>query len=78
MPQKLSKGIRISGEKRSEVAASIKERYLAGETIRSIAADVGRSYGFVHGLLREQEVPLRARGGDTRSKKATAAAPKQQ
>ena len=69
MTQKLSKGVRVAGEQRNEVAAGIKERYLAGETIRSIAADVGRSYGFVHGLLREQEVPLRARGGDTRSKK---------
>lgn len=71
MTNKLSKGVRVSGEKRTEVAAGIKERYLAGETIRAIAADVGRSYGFVHGLLREQEVPLRARGGDTRSKKAS-------
>lgn len=71
MTNKLAKGVRVSGEHRSEVAAEIKQRYLAGETIRAIAADVGRSYGFVHGLLREQQVPLRARGGDTRSKKAS-------
>lgn len=70
MTKKLAKGIRVSGDQRSEVATSVKQRYLAGETIRAIAADVGRSYGFVHGLLREQEVPLRARGGDTRSKPA--------
>lgn len=69
MAEKLSKGVRVAGQQRTEVANRIKERYMAGETIRSIAADVGRSYGFVHGLLREQEVPLRARGGDTRSKK---------
>jgi len=71
MTHKLDKGVRVAGEQRSEIAAGIKERYLAGETIRSIAADVGRSYGFVHGLLREAEVPLRARGGDTRSKRAS-------
>lgn len=68
MTPKLDKGVRVSGDHRSAVAAGIRQRYLAGETIRTIAADVGRSYGFVHGILREQEVPLRPRGGDTRSK----------
>lgn len=71
MTQKISKGVRVSGEQRDTLAAAVKERYLAGDTIRAIAADMGRSYGFVHGLLREQKVPLRARGGDTRSKKVS-------
>ena len=29
----------------------------------------GRSYGFVHRLLLDAEVPLRGRGGATRTKK---------
>lgn len=59
----LSKGRRISGELRDQIGESFAERYLAGESIRSIAADSGRSYGFVQGLLKESGVVLRTRGG---------------
>ncbi|MGA4669771.1 helix-turn-helix domain-containing protein [Propionibacteriaceae bacterium Y1923] len=60
-------GARITGEARAEMAQWVARRYLAGEAIRPIAADLGRSYGFVQQLLVEAEVPLRRRGGDTRS-----------
>lgn len=59
----LSKGKRISGDLRSEVSASFVERYRGGESIRSIATESGRSYGFVQGLLKDSGVEFRSRGG---------------
>ena len=65
---KLDKGKRISGDFRSEVAQSFVDRYLAGESIRAIATDSGRSYGFVQGLLKDAGVEFRPRGGRHRAK----------
>jgi transposase len=65
--EKIAKGIRIVGEQRDVLGSALTERYVAGESIRSIAEDIGRSYGFVHGVLRQSEAPLRARGGATRT-----------
>ncbi|SEQ54513.1 helix-turn-helix domain-containing protein [Microlunatus flavus] len=62
----LTKGARITGDQRSSLAASFGERYAGGESIRSIAQDTGRSYGFVHGVLKESGASLRGRGGATR------------
>lgn len=67
---RLVKGKRISGELRDEVAQSLAQRYRAGESIRSLASDVGRSYGFVQGLLKDAGVALRSRGGPRRLRKA--------
>lgn len=64
------KGARILGEARAELAEQIRVRYEAGESIRSIAGDLGRSYGFVQGLLKEVGVSLRGRGGATRGRAA--------
>ncbi len=69
---RLSKGKRISGELREQVAAEFAERYRAGESIRSLAADSGRSYGFVQGLLKDSGVTLRGRGGARIQKKPDA------
>ncbi len=60
------KGARITGTDRSTLSADVCHRYQSGESIRSLAASSGRSYGFVHGLLIEAQVPLRGRGGATR------------
>ncbi|MFD6952910.1 MULTISPECIES: helix-turn-helix domain-containing protein [Nocardiopsis] len=60
------KGRRLVGADRSELAAQLKRRYEAGESIRMLAAATGRSYGFVHRLLSEAGVDLRGRGGATR------------
>ncbi|ADH68213.1 MULTISPECIES: helix-turn-helix domain-containing protein [Nocardiopsis] len=57
---------RLAGEDRSALAAQLKSRYDAGESIRMLAAATGRSYGFVHRLLSEAGVELRGRGGPTR------------
>ena len=59
----LSKGKRISGDLRCEVSANFVERYRGGESIRSIATESGRSYGFVQGLLKDSGVEFRSRGG---------------
>ncbi|GAA1390524.1 helix-turn-helix domain-containing protein [Luteococcus peritonei] len=62
----LAPGARITGEQRRAVAAELAARYAAGEAIRSMADDLGRSYGWVQGLLKEHGVELRGRGGATR------------
>lgn len=63
---KIARGKRIVGSERQELAEDFARRYEAGDTIRVIAADAGRSYGFVHRVLAENGVTLRARGGDTK------------
>jgi hypothetical protein len=72
MSSKLPKGSRITGGSRSDLAGTLVERYGRGESIRSIADDIGRSYGFVHGLLVESGVAMRSRGGATRGPAAEA------
>ena len=66
MAEALTKGSRITGDQRGTLAAAFAERYAGGESIRSIAEDTGRSYGFVHGVLKESGATLRGRGGATR------------
>ncbi|MBB4932120.1 hypothetical protein F4561_002940 [Lipingzhangella halophila] len=66
MAETLRKGTRVTGTERAELADELKRRYDSGESIRSLAASTGRSYGFVHRLLTEAGVTLRGRGGATR------------
>jgi hypothetical protein len=70
----LKKGTRVTGADRSKLAALLGKRYDSGESIRSLAASTGRSYGFVHRILTETGVTLRGRGGATRNTKAKAKA----
>lgn len=72
MSTKLPKGSRITGEGRDDLAKSLVGRYERGESIRSMADDIGRSYGFVHGVLVEAGVTMRTRGGATRGAAAEA------
>jgi hypothetical protein len=65
--QALKKGTRVIGVDRSRLGTLLGKRYDSGESIRSLAASTGRSYGFVHRLLTETGVELRRRGGATRS-----------
>lgn len=62
----LAKGQRVGAEQRRELTTEVVKRYQGGETIRQLADDLGRSYGFVHGLLTASGVELRARGGARR------------
>ena len=41
----------------------LKKRYGQGASIRELAAETGRSYGFIHRVLVESDVTLRGRGG---------------
>ncbi|MFG3013951.1 helix-turn-helix domain-containing protein [Streptomyces cinerochromogenes] len=61
----MRKGQWITGSARKELAEAFTKEYREGRTIRAIAEAHGRSYGFVHRVLTEAGVPLRARGGDT-------------
>jgi predicted transcriptional regulator len=61
--ENLRRGTRVTGTDRSKLASDLSKRYGAGESIRSLAASTGRSYGFVHRILTETGVVLRGRGG---------------
>ena len=63
MAENLRRGVRVTGPDRSKLATSLAGRYEAGESIRSLAAETGRSYGFIHRILTEMGVTLRSRGG---------------
>lgn len=63
------KGSRVTGDDRSSLSSSMRQRYESGESVRSLAASTGRSYGFVHRLLSESGATMRSRGGATRGKK---------
>lgn len=66
----LKKGSRVTGTAREKLAADLKKKYEDGASIRALAEETGRSYGFVHRMLSESGVALRGRGGATRGKKA--------
>lgn len=66
MGSKIPKGTRVTGDRRSDLTQDLVARYARGESVRALAQDVGRSYGFVHALLVEAGVPMRSRGGATR------------
>ncbi len=65
----LKKGARVTGGDRQKLASELKKKYTSGQSIRSLAAETNRSYGFVHRMLTESGVELRGRGGATRGKK---------
>lgn len=65
----IRKGARITGSARDKLTTDLRRKYEKGQSIRALADGTGRSYGFVHRLLVDAEVPLRGRGGATRRKK---------
>jgi len=67
----LKKGSRVTGTERDRLASDLRKRYDGGESIRSLAASTGRSYGFVHRILGESGASLRQRGGATRGRRAS-------
>ncbi len=64
----LQKGRRIVGDARSELTSELAKRYERGESIRQLAESTGRSYGFIHRLLRDSGAQMRGRGGATRTR----------
>lgn len=69
------KGARLVGEDRDRLVAQVMGQYDEGLSIRRIAADTERSYGFVHRVLVESGATMRARGGAPRRGEATREAP---
>ena len=64
----IKRGTRLSGTEREQLAAELSKGYAEGKSIRALAEETGRSYGFVHRLLSESDVALRSRGGATRGR----------
>ena len=60
--------VRVTGSDRSKLSGTLQKQYSGGASIRELAAQTGRSYGFVHRILKESGVNLRGRGGNTRKK----------
>lgn len=64
----LKKGSRVTGGARDTLSNQLTSKYAGGASIRTLAEESGRSYGFVHRILSEAGAPLRGRGGATRKK----------
>ncbi len=64
----IKRGTRLSGTEREQLADELSKGYAEGKSIRALAEETGRSYGFVHRLLSENDVTLRSRGGATRGR----------
>ena len=60
---KVTKGARITGAERERLAGTLRKNYEKGATVRELAEQTGRSYGFVHRVLTETGATLRGRGG---------------
>ena len=69
MAAELKKGSRFTGAARDNLGSQLAKKYEKGTSIRALAQQTGRSYGFIHQVLSESGVTLRGRGGATRTKK---------
>jgi predicted transcriptional regulator len=63
-----AKGSRVTGTARDELSADLRTKYEGGKSIRELAEETGRSYGFVHRVLSESGTTLRGRGGAPKSR----------
>jgi len=48
---------------RDRLLDELRNEYERGASIRNLAATTGRSYGSIHGMLRESGTTMRSRGG---------------
>lgn len=48
---------------RDQLLNELRSAYEGGASIRTLAATTGRSYGTIHGMLRESGTSMRSRGG---------------
>lgn len=62
----IKKRKRITGDERNQLKVLLRRKYERGASVRLLAEQTGRSYGFVHRLLSEAGVTFRGRGGNTR------------
>jgi hypothetical protein len=56
-------GKRLSGTAREDLREDLRADYEAGDSVRMLAQEYGRSYGQTHKLLREAGTSMRPRGG---------------
>ncbi|CAM5621652.1 hypothetical protein SMICM304S_10020 [Streptomyces microflavus] len=56
----------MTGAARDKLAADLKKKYDSGASIRALAEETGRSYGFVHRMLSESSYVARPRRSHTR------------
>lgn len=61
---------RVTGATRDRLAKEFGREYEKGASVRALAEQSGRSYGFVNRLLHESGVHVRGRGGATRRSKS--------
>ncbi|HSE05932.1 MAG TPA: helix-turn-helix domain-containing protein [Methylomirabilota bacterium] len=59
-------GTQLTGDARTTAQRQAAQLYGQGATIRSVARQLGRSYGGTRVLLLEADVTLRGRGGGIR------------
>ena len=59
----LGKYTKITGTDRTKLGEVLRRKYEKGSSIRELAGEHGRSYGFVHTVLVEAGTALRPRGG---------------
>lgn len=59
----LGKYNKITGDERQKLRRKFHKGYEKGASIRDLAREHGRSYGFVHKLLEEEGTSMRPRGG---------------
>ena len=57
---------RVTGGDREKLRDQLSEKYRQGASIRELADQSRRSYGFVRHMLTEAGVALRGRGGSHR------------
>ena len=60
--RRIPAGTRIVGDKRERLRHSMRRQFEQGTSIRSLAKQHSRSYGFVHRLPSESGAQLRRRG----------------
>jgi predicted transcriptional regulator len=63
MMEKIKPHVRIAGQDRKALGDALRRRYEDGASIRALAKETGRSYGFVHRMLSESGAVFRGRGG---------------
>jgi translation initiation factor 1 (eIF-1/SUI1) len=63
----LEKGVRVTGAERGKLASKLEKQYAKGNSIRRLAEEQARSYGFVRRVLCEAGVTLQGRGGANRA-----------
>ena len=63
---RLTPRARLAGQDAAAIAEHVAAHYVAGRSIRAIASDTGRSYGWVHRQITVIGAPMRPRGNNTR------------